>query len=192
MLSSRKAHELVVHAELLVLVRVVDDSVLEALEEEALAILDGRHVPRVVDVALDLQILALQELALLALCDGTKRWRWRCLGLGLCGLAVDELVRQARLKRGLSRAPAARQRSDDREHANGGIYCVCRGGPCGPGSIAPNAARSFTELFSSLTRGKRLRAPVQLRWAALWLCTEEVDVWGRDMHRLGLWGREAR
>ena len=69
--------------------------------------------------------------------------------------------------------------------ANGGIYCVCRGGPCGPGSIAPNAARSFTELLSSLARGKRLRAPVRLRWAALWLCTEAMGAWRRNMHRLG-------
>ena len=52
------------------------------------------------------------------------------------------------------------------------------------------AASSFTASYSPPSRrqGKRLRAPVRLRWAALWLFTEAVDVWGRDMNRLGQGG----
>ena len=53
------------------------------------------------------------------------------------------------------------------------------------GEAGVDAARSFTELLSSLARGKRLRAPVRLRWAALWLYIEAAGAWGRGMHRLG-------
>ena len=51
-----------------------------------------------------------------------------------------------------------------------------------------DATTSFTELLSYLARGKLSRAPVRLRWAALWLYTKEVDAWRQDMHRLGQGG----
>ena len=56
------------------------------------------------------------------------------------------------------------------------------------GEAGVDAARSFIELLSSLARGKRLRAPVRLRWAALWLFTEAVGVWWQNMNRLGQGG----
>ena len=60
------------------------------------------------------------------------------------------------------------------------------------GEAGVDAARSFTEQLSSLARGKQLRAPVRLRWAALWLYTEAVGAWGCDMHQLGQGGAPSK